>query len=99
MDIERPPIEGQVEPAPWLVARGRVNVPGLVDGILQDDPDASVQQVLHLLARRNVQANGALVAQRVLDFRRRRRAESEVPSVVTRGSRGTSRIAAPAGIA
>jgi hypothetical protein len=69
MDIMGPPLQQQVSPAPWLIARHRTDVRAMVAKILESHPDASPDEIVRVLADRNVQANGVLVAQQVLDFR------------------------------
>jgi len=96
MDIERPPLEAQVEPAPWLVARRNVDVAALVDRILENCPDASPDEVLGTLAEWNVQANGLLVAQQVLEHRRRRAGSGLAPAE-RKTTRREGRKPAPAG--
>jgi hypothetical protein len=99
MDIMGPPPEEQVAPAPWLAARRNVDVFGLVDRILQEDPEASLQKVLSTLASWNVQANGVLVAQQILDFRQQGQAGSSLVSPEKKASLREGRSVAPVGAA
>jgi hypothetical protein len=62
MDIMMPRLEQQPSPAPWLVRRYRIDVPRLIRVALQQNPGATVDQVVAQLARWNVQASGIIVA-------------------------------------
>jgi hypothetical protein len=62
MDIMRPPLEGQVSPAPWLVARSRVDVPSLISKALTAHPTASVDEIVSQLAAWGVQVSGIIVS-------------------------------------
>jgi hypothetical protein len=62
MDIMLPRLEQRASPAPWLVRRNRIEVPGLIRAALQQNPAATVDQVVAQLARWNVQASGIIVA-------------------------------------
>lgn len=57
-----PPLEQQPSPAPWLVRRARVDLPGLIRAVLAQNPDASVDQVVAQLAQWNVDASATIVA-------------------------------------
>lgn len=46
MDIMRPPLEGRVSPAPWLVTRSRTDAPGLIGKAMTIHPDAGVDRRL-----------------------------------------------------
>lgn len=62
MDIMRPPLEGQVSPAPWLVARSRVDVPALIRKALTIHSSASVNEIVAQLADWGVQVSGIIVS-------------------------------------
>lgn len=62
MDIMRPPLEQQVAPAPWLVARSKVDLPGLIRRVLTRQPDASVDDIVRQLSSWGVQVSGVVVS-------------------------------------
>jgi hypothetical protein len=62
MDIMMPRLEQQPSPAPWLVRRSRIDLPRLIRAAMEQNPDASVDQVVTQLAAWNVQASGIIVA-------------------------------------
>jgi hypothetical protein len=62
MDIMRPPLEQQVAPAPWLVARSRVDVPVLIRKSLGIHPNASVDEIVSQLAAWGVQVSGIIIS-------------------------------------
>ena len=62
MDIMMPSLEQQPSPAPWLVQRSRIDLPRLIRAAMEQNPDASVDQVVTQLAAWNVQASGIIVA-------------------------------------
>lgn len=62
MDIMRPPLEGQVSPAPWLVSRSRVDVPALISKALTAHPNSSVDEIVSQLAAWGVQVSGIIVS-------------------------------------
>jgi hypothetical protein len=62
MDIMMPRLEQQPSPAPWLVRRNSVDVRHLVRAALEQNPGATVDEVVAQLARWNVQASGIIVA-------------------------------------
>jgi hypothetical protein len=62
MDIMMPRLEHQPSPAPWLFRHSRINMPRLIATAMEQNPDASVDQVVTQLAAWNVQASGIIVA-------------------------------------
>ena len=62
MDIMMPRLEQQPSPAPWLVRRSRIDLPRLIRAAMEQNLDASVDQVVTQLAGWNVQASGIIVA-------------------------------------
>jgi hypothetical protein len=62
MDIMMPRLEQQPSPAPWLVRLNRADIPCLIRTALEQNPGASVDEVVAQLARWNVQASGIIVA-------------------------------------
>jgi hypothetical protein len=62
MDIVLPPLEQQVAPAPWLVARSNVDVPRLIRRALTQQPDASVDDIVQQLSSWGVQVSGVIVS-------------------------------------
>lgn len=70
MDIMRPPLEQQVAPAPWLVARSRVDVPALVRKALTIHPNASVDEIIGQLADWGVQVSGIIVSMWTMKWKR-----------------------------
>lgn len=62
MDIMMPPLEQQPSPAPWLVRRNRADVPRLIRTALEQNPDATVDQVVAQLERWNAHVSGIIVS-------------------------------------
>jgi hypothetical protein len=62
MDIMMPHLEQQPSPAPWLVRLNRADIPHLIRTALEQNPGATVDEVVAQLARWNVQASGIIVA-------------------------------------
>ena len=62
MDIMMPRLEQQPSPAPWLVRRSRADLPRLIRTAVEQNPGATVDQVVAQLARWNIQASGIIVA-------------------------------------
>jgi hypothetical protein len=62
MDIMMPHLKQQASPAPWLVRRNSVGVPRLVRAALEQNPGATVDELVAQLARWNVQVSGISVA-------------------------------------
>jgi hypothetical protein len=62
MDLLTPRLEQQVSPAPWSVLRSRIDLPSLIRAAIEQQPDASVDEVVAQLARWHVQASGIIVA-------------------------------------
>ena len=62
MDIMRPPLERQVSPAPWLLARSRVDVPALFRKVLTIHPNASVDEIASQLADWGVPVSGIIIS-------------------------------------
>jgi len=62
MDIMMPRLEQQPSPAPCLVRRSRADVSRLIRTTLEQNPSASVDQVVAELARLDVQVSGSIVA-------------------------------------
>ena len=62
MDIMRPPLKQQVSPAPWLVARSKVDVPALIRKVHTEQPDASANDIVRQLSDWGVQASGIIVS-------------------------------------
>jgi hypothetical protein len=62
MDIMMPRLEQQASPAPWLVRSNRIDVPGLIRAALEQNPGATVDEVVVQLARWSVQASGIIVS-------------------------------------
>ena len=62
MDIMMPRLEQQPSPAPWLVRRNRAtDLPHLIRTALEQNPNATVDDVVAQLERWNVQASGIIV--------------------------------------
>ena len=66
MDIMRPPLKHQVSPAPWLAIREQVDVPALIRKSLAAAPDATVDEVVHQLAKWGVDVSGVIVAMHMM---------------------------------
>ena len=62
MDIMMPRLEQQPSPAPWLIRRSRIDLPRVIRAAMEQNLNASVDQVVTQLAGRNVQASGIIVA-------------------------------------
>jgi hypothetical protein len=63
MDIMMPPLRQQPSPAPWLLRLSRVDLRRLVEDVLAQRPEATVDEVLvHLADHRHVQASGIIVS-------------------------------------
>ena len=62
MNLLRSPLEQQVFPAPWLVARDKVDVPSLIAKALARAPNASVDEVVEQLRAWGTQVSGISVA-------------------------------------
>jgi hypothetical protein len=62
MDIMMPRLEQQPSPAPWLIRRSRVDLPRHIRAAVEQNPDASVDQVVTQLASWNAQTSGIIVA-------------------------------------
>ena len=62
MDIMMPRLQQQASPAPWLVRRNSVDVPRLIRAALEQNPGATVDEVVAQLARWNVRLSGIIVA-------------------------------------
>lgn len=69
MDIMRPPLDGQVSPAPWLVARSAVDVPALIRKGLTIHPNASVDEIASQLAAWGVQVSGIIILMWVMKWK------------------------------
>ena len=69
MDIMRPPLEQQVSPAPWLVARRAVDVRALTRKALTIHPNASVDEIVRQLAVWGVQVSGVIVSMWLMKWR------------------------------
>ena len=69
MDIMRPPLKQQVSPAPWLVARARVDLPTLIRKVLAQQPDSSVDHIVRRLSDWGIQASGIIVSMWILKLR------------------------------
>ena len=69
MGIMRPPLEQQVSPAPWLVTRANVDVPGLIQQALAQTPDATVDDIVRQLGALRVQVSGIIVSMWMLKLR------------------------------
>lgn len=62
MDIMRLPLEGQVSPAPWLVARSRVDASALIRKALAIHPNAGTDKIVRQLAAWGMQVSGIIVS-------------------------------------
>jgi hypothetical protein len=62
MDIMMPRLEQRPSPAPWLVRRSRADASRLIRAVLEQNANASVDQVVAELARLDVQVPGIIVA-------------------------------------
>lgn len=62
MDIMRPPLDNQVSPAPWLVARSAVDVPSLIRKSLTVHPNARVDEIASQLTAWGVQVSGIIIS-------------------------------------
>lgn len=80
MDIMRPPLEGQVAPAPWLVSRSAVDVPALIRKALTIHPNAGVDEIVAQLAAWGVQVSGIIVSMWMMKWKEQ--AEQEKPDEV-----------------
>jgi hypothetical protein len=76
MDIMGPKPDEEIAPAPWVIAWRNLDIRSSVSRILRDNPGASPDQIVGMLADWSFQANGALVAQQVQEFRRQPRPET-----------------------
>jgi len=77
MDIMRPPLEQQVSPAPWLVARNRVDMPALIRKSLRQHPTAKVDDIVRQLGDWGVQVSGTVVAMWMIKLRKFKAAERQ----------------------
>lgn len=69
MDIMRPPLNKQVSPAPWLVARSNVDVPSMIRKAHTKQPGASVDDIVRQLCERGMQVSGIIVSMWVRKLR------------------------------
>ena len=71
MDIMMPRLEQQPSPAPWLVRRSRIDLPRVIRAAMEQNLNASVDQLVTQLAGWNVQASGIIVAMWLAQWKRR----------------------------
>jgi len=88
MDIMRPPLERQVAPAPWLLARSRVDVPALISKALTAHPNASVDEIVSQLAAWGVQVSGIIISMWVMKWKQE--AEQAKPAAIPGKAAGNS---------
>jgi hypothetical protein len=62
MDILQPPLEQQASPAPWRLARQRIDVRSLVKRIHSERPFADADEIVAVLADWGIQTSGIWVA-------------------------------------
>ena len=62
MDIAGPKPHEIAAPPPWTVVKGNVDKGAFVRKVLETRPDATVEEIVDLLAQRNISVNGMFVA-------------------------------------
>jgi len=65
MDIMMPPLHEQPAPAPWLIHRERIDVPGVICSAIAQNPDATPDEVNQELWKRHAEVPGPLVVERM----------------------------------
>ena len=62
MDILYPSLEQQPSPAPWLNRRRLIDAPALIEQVLVQKPEATIDEIRDQLAAWNAPTSGSVVA-------------------------------------